>query len=100
MGDVAAHICPRLQAESLAAIAQACQEDGCSVEAVSDLLDQLKFKKNELQVMTAVDVKQPPHLYSWRDPLGDRELSRFRPEHRSSMNILLQNLVLLSPFFY
>lgn len=40
-----------LQAESLAAIAQACQEDGCSVEAVNELLDQLKFKKNELEVL-------------------------------------------------
>lgn len=31
-------------------MAEACQEDGCSVETVSNLLDQLKAKKTELQV--------------------------------------------------
>lgn len=31
-------------------MAQACQEDGCSVETVGNLMDQLKSKKQELQV--------------------------------------------------
>lgn len=31
-------------------MAQACQDDGCSVEAVGQLLDQLKAKKKELEV--------------------------------------------------
>lgn len=46
------HLFPLLfpQAEDLKKMAQACQEDGCSVETVSNLLDQLKAKKKELQV--------------------------------------------------
>lgn len=40
------------QAEDLREMAQACQEDGCSVETVSNLLDQLKAKQKELQVLT------------------------------------------------
>lgn len=32
-------------------MAQSCQEDGCSVEAVGQLLDQLKTKKQELEVL-------------------------------------------------
>ena len=35
-------------------MAQACQEDGCSVETVSNLLDQLKSKKKELEVNAGV----------------------------------------------
>ena len=31
-------------------MAESCQQDGCSVEAVSNLLDQLKAKKTELEV--------------------------------------------------
>lgn len=38
------------QAEDLREMAKTCQEDGCSVEAVSNLLDQLKSKKKELEV--------------------------------------------------
>eukprot|EP00904_Undaria_pinnatifida_P000180 jgi/Undpi1/10162/HiC_scaffold_28.g12615.m1 len=39
-------------------MAEACQEEGCSVEAVSNLLDQLKAKKMELemQLVTVDDV--------------------------------------------
>eukprot|EP00752_Nemacystus_decipiens_P004691 g4279.t1 len=37
-------------AEDLKKMAEACQEDGCSVETVSNLLDQLKAKKKELQL--------------------------------------------------
>ncbi|CAM9624448.1 unnamed protein product [Scytosiphon promiscuus] len=45
-------------AEDLREMAKACQEDGCSVEAVSNLLDQLKSKKKELemQLVTVDDV--------------------------------------------
>lgn len=43
---------PFVQAEDLRKMAEACQEDGCSVETVSSLLDQLKAKKKELQVHT------------------------------------------------
>lgn len=42
--------CVFRQAESLREMAQACQEDGCSVEAVEELLSQLKAKKKELEV--------------------------------------------------
>lgn len=41
---------PLSQAEDLREMAKACQDDGCSVEAVSNLLDQLKSKKKELEV--------------------------------------------------
>lgn len=37
-------------------MAEACQEEGCSVEAVSNLLDQLKAKKMELEVCVCVRV--------------------------------------------
>ncbi|CAM9276543.1 unnamed protein product [Pylaiella littoralis] len=45
-------------AEDLREMAQACQEDGCSVETVSTLLDQLKAKKKdlEMQLVTVDDV--------------------------------------------
>eukprot|EP00903_Cladosiphon_okamuranus_P018578 g17101.t1 len=45
-------------AEDLKQMAQACQEDGCSLETVSNLLDQLKAKKKELemQLVTVDDV--------------------------------------------
>ncbi|CAM9730636.1 unnamed protein product, partial [Ectocarpus fasciculatus] len=45
-------------AEALKEMAEACQEDGCSVEAVSTLLNQLKSKKKELemQLVTVDDV--------------------------------------------
>ncbi len=36
-------------------MAQACQDDGCSVETVSNLLDQLKAKKTELQVRSSTE---------------------------------------------
>ena len=38
------------QAETLKQMAESCQKDGCSVEAVNTLLDQLKAKKTELEV--------------------------------------------------
>lgn len=44
------------QADALREMAESCQEDGCSVEAVSNLLDQLKAKKMELEVITLPSV--------------------------------------------
>lgn len=49
---------PPPTADALREMAESCQEDGCSVEAVSNLLDQLKAKKMELemQLVTVDDV--------------------------------------------
>ncbi|CAM9441887.1 unnamed protein product [Discosporangium mesarthrocarpum] len=49
---------PVVTAEDLNAMAQSCLEDGCSVEAVGDLMDQLQAKKTELtmQLTTLEDV--------------------------------------------
>ena len=49
-------------------MAQACQEDGCSVETVSNLLDQLKAKKKELQVFTE-PIELATQIQWWDDVL-------------------------------